>query len=367
MGASSRGGPRSPPTNGRRSVVNMCPRRRERCAPFGSGTWAFVDRLPSAGRAQYWRGVSVPPLVRESPDEINRAIDELLGVNRPRTAFNAVEMVLFKVTSGRLMRLLHEAATDGSEPTGRQQFQTHDISDAFEELSKRVDVARDELVRLEFLYLEALEHTRHGMKNLEDAISTSPELFIQLLALAFKRDDGGEDPPEIRPRNEAAREHLAMAAYRALDRAKRLPGTRADGGVDLGKLRTWVIAARKLARSCARGDIADSRIGSLLSAAGPGEDGVWPVEEVREILEDVGNDVMASGLRTGRYNARGAVAREPGGDQERELVARYRGWSQRIANRHPFAARILDDMAATYEGEAEWHDRREAVEQRVGW
>jgi hypothetical protein len=101
-----------------------------RCAPFGSETWAFVDRLPPARRARYWQGVFVPPLVRESPDEVNRAIDELLGLNRPRTAFKRGGDGSPEVTSGRLMRLLHEAATDASKPTGQQHFRNHGVSDA---------------------------------------------------------------------------------------------------------------------------------------------------------------------------------------------------------------------------------------------
>jgi hypothetical protein len=324
-----------------------------------------VDRLAKDQRARYWREVSVPSLLQESQEEANRVVDELLAVDRPRAAFNAVEMVLSKVTTGRLVRLLQEAATNPSEPMGQQQLRTHDISDAFEELSKRPDASKDDLVKLEFLYLEALAHSQHGIRNLENAIATSPELFLQLLALVFRREDEGEDPPELRPANEDSREKLGSAAYRALERARRVPGTEPDGTINLEKLRAWVIAVRKLAQVYDRARVADSRIGTLLAAAGPGEDEVWPVIAVREILEEFGNEAMASGLQTGRYNARGAVWRAVGGDQERELVAQYRAWSQRIANRHPFTARLLDDIAATYESEAEWHDREEAVRRRV--
>ncbi len=334
-------------------------------APFEAATWALVDRLPETGQTRYWREVSIPSLFQQSPEEIERVIDELLGVGRPRAALNAVEMVFKKVATGRMVRLLREAATNGSEPTGQQQIRAHAISDALSDLSRRTDVTQDDLVRLEFLYFEFLAHTKHGIRNLENAISTSPELFVQLLALTSKRDDGGEDPPELRPGNEGSREKLTTVAYRVLDSAKRLPGTDADGRIDLERLRLWVITARKLAQGCARAHAGDSRIGTLLAAAAAGDDGIWPPEAVREILEEFGNDVMARGLRRGRYNARGVVWRATGGNQERDLVDQYRGWSRRIANRHPFTARVLESMASTYDGEAQWQDRREELQRRV--
>ena len=40
------------------------------------------------------------------------------------------------------------------------------------------------------------EHkSNHGIPNLEREIEKSPVLFVQALALIFRREDGGEDPP----------------------------------------------------------------------------------------------------------------------------------------------------------------------------
>ena len=44
----------------------------------------------------------------------------------------------------------------------------------------------------------------HGIPNLERQIEDSPVLFVQALALLFKRDDGGDDPPEWRIENPAS-------------------------------------------------------------------------------------------------------------------------------------------------------------------
>lgn len=336
-----------------------------RCSPFDAETWSFMDRLPTVRRARYWKEVWVPYFVRNDAGNVDRVVDELLDAGRPLAAFSAVEMVFSKVASDRLVRLLHAVAAQKAGAEAGLRLRPHHISDAFEELSRRADVPAEELVRLEFRYLDALAHTKHGIKNLERAVAGSPELFTQLLGLAFKRDDGTEEASEAGPEAKNSRRDLAVAAYEALGRVRCVPGTRQDGTVDATSLRNWIASAREQARTQGRLGSADRRIGALLAAGNADADSVWPPEEVREALEEFGNEAMADGLQIARYNARGVVCRTPGGGQERDLAAQYREWSRRISNRHPFTSRMLEKMATTYDGEAARHDTEEAIRQRV--
>ena len=43
------------------------------------------------------------------------------------------------------------------------------------------------MAHLEFLYVSALDHTEHGIPNLERQICQSPSLFAQAVALTYKR------------------------------------------------------------------------------------------------------------------------------------------------------------------------------------
>jgi hypothetical protein len=92
---------------------------------------------------------------------------------------------------------------------------------------------------------------------------------------------------------------------------------------------------------------------------------VWPHEVVREVLEDLGTDRMASGMMIGRQNERGAVWRGSGGDQERVLVKQYREGSAAVAAEYPFTARLLNELARSYDHEAAWHDDRALIEKRL--
>ena len=73
------------------------------------------------------------------------------------------------------------------------------------------------MARLEFLFIRALDRTEHGLTKSRRQLAESPQLFVQILPLAFKRSDDGEDPPEWRIQNEERRQALALAAYSLLD------------------------------------------------------------------------------------------------------------------------------------------------------
>lgn len=120
-----------------------------------------------------------------------------------------------------------------------------------------------------------------------------------------------------------------------------------------------------MCRSYARSEIGDNVIGELLSKSRPGLDGIWPCEAVREALEELGSTRLADGMAVGLYNQRGAHWRGAGGAQERELSARYRGWSRQIAFDSPFTSRLLERIASTYDRDAVWHDTDANLRKRL--
>ncbi len=335
-----------------------------RNAPFDGVTWAFVDALSKNEQRAYWSNVA-PFWGHYTQPEVNRIVDELLNVDRPRAAFRAVEMELQNLESDRLFRLLFDIATKQTEPEGRSRLASHHISKAFEVLSSKGEISGDELARLEFLYIGALNRTKHGIRNLERQLSESPELFVQALALAFQRNDDGQDPPEWHPGNDESSEALAASAYQLLTNAKRIPGAQDDGSVNGARLRDWMSRARTLCGEHARQAVGDSLIGQLLAKSPAGSDGIWPCEAVRDVLEDFGTSEIARGASVGIYNSRGAIWRGEGGGQERELSAKYRGWSRSLANHYPWVGRMLDGIADMYDRDAAREDNETAIRKRL--
>jgi hypothetical protein len=151
-----------------------------------------------------------------------------------------------------------------------------------------------------------------------------------------------------------------------LEQWNRIPGTRDDNTIDSEALEAWIKEARNLAKAVGREDIADSRIGNMLSASPMGLDGNWPAEPVREVIDLFRSKPMIEGFQIGKSNRRGVTTRGPrdGGDLERQEAAKYRRWAKAIAYDQPHTAKALDALADRYDDDARRHDERA---ERLDW
>lgn len=60
--------------------------------------------------------------------------------------------------------------------------------------------------------------------------------------------------------------------------------------------------------------------------------------------------------------------RGSGGDQERELAAKYRSWSHQLAHEYPYVSGVLESIASSYDRDAEREDSEAMVNMRLrGW
>jgi len=166
-----------------------------------------------------------------------------------------------------------------------------------------------------------------------------------------------------------APENIQIMAHRGLnllEGIERIPGHNDLGELKSDILAKWIGVVRKSGAELGRADIADSCIGKLLSHSPMGNDGIWPCEQVRDVIEDIQSESIMSGLHTGIYNSRGVVWRGEGGNQERELADKYRKWGLSLQISHPFvSAKLLMDLANTYDREANREDINASINRRM--
>ncbi|HEY5048023.1 MAG TPA: HigA family addiction module antitoxin [Rhizomicrobium sp.] len=334
------------------------------CAPFRAETWDHLESLPADWRIRYWSDAYVR-WERQDEHEFDTLVASLLEVNRPRAAFSAVHMDFNKIGTKLLIDLMRSVATSSAEPAAHFQVEQYEVAEAFKSLKKRPEVAKAELAQLEFMYVPALEHSDYGIPTLQTVLSEDPQLFMQLVALVYRRMGDGEDPTEWKIANEEHRQNVATSAYGILHRLARFPGTQDDGSIDEAKLRSWIDSVRALGRQYGREAVTDSAIGQMLGRCPPDPDGVWPCEPVRQVLDGIESEKMALGVSIGRYNTRGVHFRGPNGNEERALAAQYRGWAKAVSYKYPFTAKLLEEMAGGYDKEAVWHDTEANVRKRL--
>jgi hypothetical protein len=111
--------------------------------------------------------------------------------------------------------------------------------------------------------------------------------------------------------------------------------------------------------------IGDQVIGGVLAHVPPDNDGLWPAESVRDLIEKFASPSLESGLQTEKFNSRGVVTRSAttGGDLERARATEIRGWADRVTDEWRRTGAMLRELAATYE---EWGRREDDRSQDHG-
>ena len=340
--------------------------------PYRASTWELVDKLSEKVRRKYWLNV-VPRCVFQVPEENNESVVRLLEVKRPKAAFVSVRPKLESITSVLLVQLLDTMTEEGVDERGGYKLCDYDVQRAFQILDLRLDVSLYDKARLQLGYLNFLDTSRylargrHGILSLELYIEEHPELFVQALVCVYKRR-GGE---------EGALDLVVTKGFEKLDQhgrillrvIARIPGQdELDLDVKKKRLFDWV---ERIRLSCAQLELveaADYNLGVMLSRAPLGEDGVWPSEPVRELLEELRSEDVSKGVCTGLYNARGIHVCGEGGAEERELADKYRRWADALKFSHPFVSSfLLERMVRVYEQEAGQQDVEAAIQERFGF
>lgn len=338
-------------------------------SPFRRSTWQLVDQLAPDSRDAYWAD-AVPEWKRAADADCVEAVERLLLAHRPRAAFASLHLDLEAIDPELLYRVLTDMATDGQDEQGQYQMDAYSLETAFRVLDKCAALTLDQKATLEFAYIDVLYQpwqrgNAYGIPNLEKYVEVHPELFIQAIVWTYRRSDGEDDPAEWRVADED-RSQLATRGHKLLDAVSRMPGHDSFGELQTELLANWVKTVRDACEGLGRRDVADNCLGKLLSCASAGADGVWPCESVRQVMEDFHSKSMADGARIGVYNSRGVTWRGEGGDQERELAAKYRKWAGALRYTHPFvASEFLSGIAKTYEDEANREDLDVDIRRRL--
>jgi transcriptional regulator with XRE-family HTH domain len=339
-----------------------------RALPGQRWTWNQIDQAGEEINAAYWSQTPAFWAGDEVEDAIF-AIKKLISVGRARHALRiAARGNKFHLPSDLLVEVLESAANepimidgDANETTMFQHF----VAETLQILDDREDVKMERLAALEWSYLSILEYSRRPAKVLLRALSEQPSLFVEMLKRVFRPSEESGFKDEATEYPEQAKT-ITTQAYRLLELWDRLPGMQEDGVLNGEMLEAWIKEARALAKKVGREDIADSRIGNMLSASPVGIDGNWPAEAVRDVIDLFRSRSMIDGFQIGRSNRRGVTVRMPGdgGTLERQEMEKYRNWALAIAYEHPHTAKALDALADRYEYEAQ---RQDEEAERLDW
>ncbi|HDN74124.1 MAG TPA: hypothetical protein ENG16_03775 [Archaeoglobus sp.] len=329
--------------------------------PQNRWIWNQLEKFKTQIQKEYWERIQ--PMFFNLPleDKIY-ALQRLMYVKRYFTALDTASTFAKEVPPKLIVELLEKAALERSSDDFRIVKPWH-IEQLFKVLDQSDEIKKDEIAKLEWLYLHILASVESGRppKMLHQRLSNDPEFFAEVIKWVYKpKNENNEEAEEDMPQE--FKEQRTYLAWKLLHAWKTIPGSDSNGRINYQKLKSWVKKAKKLCEKIDRLESCDTQIGQVLAYSTPDEDGNWPPEEVCRIIDndEIRSKELENGFIAGVFNKRGVVTKSPfeGGEQERALAKKYREYSNKLAIQFPRTSAILKRIAEFYENEGGREDKK---------
>jgi hypothetical protein len=318
-----------------------------------SETWKLVEEQDAEGAEEYWRRMYPWGLPESRIEDLTR---NLIKHGRPFTAADVLASHLHSRAKRRpspeLIADTLEAVlgTDRTDDPVPSHF-GYDLGELAETLAKDPgSVPLPRIAAIEWALVPLLSNHNLEPRILHGELARDPAFFAEVVSVVYRAE--GEDS-ETREFTEDDRLRT-RAAYKLLESCRTFPARRPDGTINVVALSEWVTEVRRLLAEGKRTEAGDSRIGNILGTSPLGEDGLWPHEAVREVVEQIESSDVERGIALRVYNSRGVVSKNlrEGGAQERDLVRTYTSYANAMNEKSPRTAALLRRIAEFYETDA---------------
>ncbi|WP_189005266.1 hypothetical protein [Deinococcus roseus] len=333
--------------------------------PRNAETWDFVDHLGQDTKNLYWAKLS--PWNIETVDEA-RAVQEFLNHNR---AVAALSMLVRSpreggLTEEQILGFLEASRAFNWQPEpGVLDSISFHLGGLLRRLfdSKKVDLGR--LAALEWFFLPFFSRHDEPPATLQAWLRESPDFFVELISYIYLPD--GEQPGEVTEdrQRKVKQSRELLLAWMGFPCRSEDPEV---SDLDAEAFTAWVKRVLQLATEKNRLKPATLELARVLARSPYGADGSWPHEAVRDAIEFWPETLLDQFLHSAVNRNRGVTVRglTDGGEQERQLAARYQQRANHCRATHPRTADILDRLAESYLREADHEDQDADLGQDLG-
>jgi len=323
-------------------------------------TWKIVEKEERVIESEYWKYASgYTKIEGEKKDETEFVIRKFLKFKSAAKALRVAGSFKEKLSSLLLYKTLEAVLSLDSkkDKVENDVMNEYYIGNVFENLYKQKECSDEEIAKLEWGFAPLLKDMKRYITStpaIYRILQKDPSLFVHMVSLLYKRDDGSKDPSQkgVDADNLRAMAHNADDLLRSWDL---LPGLNEKGdSLDGVKLNEWVKQARRQSKEKKYSKGCDLQISKMLAKAPIDTDGNWPHVSCRIIIENLKSELIEKHIENAIYNNRGVVSKglAEGGSQERVLSSKYSKYSEVLKIKWPRTSAMLKSIAKTYENEA---------------
>lgn len=321
------------------------------CLPYNETTWNLVQQSGDEIERRYWLLCS-PYSIDEK--DLDKAVYKYLQYRMP---YSAIELLALRKKNAKPSQIV-EALRKSLEVSPKDNLPSNSfsyhISELFQILEDSNDIDEGELASLEWAYLPILDRYGHAPKLLHRELARNPNFFAEVISLVYNGENEETKEPTYEERQRASQGYALLKSWRTV------PGIKEDNSVDRQELLDWVSNSLQVTLDLGRGTIGAQHVGEVLSASIVGDDGAWPHEAVRDVIEQFSNTNLETGFTLGVYNSRGVISKSSteGGAQEKKVAERYNYYANITGARWPRTTALLRSIADKYSREAQQEDIR---------
>ncbi len=294
-------------------------------------------------------------------DEINYFLWELNKYGFTHIAFNEIGMLEHKKQMDNIdNKLILEILDNLVDFINNKRWHVHSLKYTFENILSylywQIDkwfLPKKAILQIEYRYVKILDEP----KILNEELSSNPDFYVEMICNICKT--------KHRNKEEVIKDKKAVASvsYEVLRKFTMIPWYR-NGKINYKELESWIDRVLRLLEEKDRYEIWCQKVWELLINCWEGKDWIWPVEEVRYILEKYENDEIETWFCIWKSNSRGVTTRRiyDWWKKEKTLAEWFYRDAEKIRLDYPRTSWVLRNLWDNYTRDAKWEDDRVKLE-----
>nr|WP_302416684.1 serine protease [uncultured Romboutsia sp.] len=303
----------------------------------------------------YWRSDITKLNISKNKETFTWCLEELKIYNNMDNYIEILHSGLDMFTGDEVLRYMN----DLKEFNNYKHTNTIDeyyLNDIIKDIQNKLNgqfEKYEEIMMVELFLINIMEW--NDMKCTQYNLKRNPDFYAQMIDIIYLHE--GEEKSDINSEQYKLSNEIYNLYYKAL-----FCPCEKDGNVDLDSLREWIENFRRMLENQNQINLFGSTIGRLFAYSPAGEDGYYPHESVREIIEAFSDEDLIRSYVISEHNKRGVYSPDAG-VTEKEMALNYKANADALRIFYTETAKIYDRLFDDY--------NRESINQRIreedGW